>query len=248
MSGRGEAVNRRQDWAAHDYAVALAKTDFPRGSKLLALEGEATALRYMQQAEGLGKNATPLVADSPSQRRALLAELMAKQHPVYLTRELEGIGSQYSFSGDGVLVRVWPRGQAQSGAPTHQVDALFADGQLRLEGYDLVKLDQAGGPALRLALYWRPTTPLTQTLKLSLRLQSPDGAPLRWPDGQAVQRDQYPLRLVAKTPEWLAGERVRDVYDFPVPANTVGEAARLVAILYDEQTLAEAGVWSAPAP
>jgi hypothetical protein len=161
---------------------------------------------------------------------------------------LEGINSRYSFSGEGVLVRVWPRGHAQSGEPAHPVVAQLVDGRLRLEGYDLVKLDQAGGPALQLALYWRPTTPLTQTLKLSLRLQSPDGTPLRWPDGQAVQSDQYPLRLVAKTPDWLAGERIRDVYNLPIPAAAVGEPAQLVAILYDAETLAEAGVWSVPAP
>jgi hypothetical protein len=120
---------------------------------------------------------------------------------------------------------------------------LFAAGQLRLEGYDLVKLDQASGPALRIAFYWRPLAPLTQTLKLSLRLQTPEGAPLFWADGQPVQADQFPLRLVANTPDWVPGEVVRDVHDLALPPSAAGQPAQLVVILYDADTLAEAGVW-----
>jgi hypothetical protein len=248
VGGRGESVNRRHDWAVHDYAVALAKVDFPPQSRVLALEGEATALRYLQAAEGLGRNATPIVADDPAQRRVLLADFVSQERPVYLTRELEGIGGQYSFTGEGPLVRVWPRGAAQTADPTHPADALLANGQLRLEGYDLLWLDQAGGPALRLALYWRPIAPLTQTLKSSLRLQSPDGTPWLWPDGARVQRDDYPLRLVAKTPDWLPNERICDVYDLPIPPSMHGQPGIMRVILYDEATLVEAGAWSAPVP
>ena len=241
---RGPIINRSQNWAAHDYAVALAKTDFPPGSWVVALEGEATALRYMQQAEGLGRNATPIVANDVALRRATVAERVAKGVPVYLTRELEGISTLYSFSGDGVLVRVWPRGRAVVGEPAHPVDAPFAEGRLRLEGYDLDKLEQAGGPALRVALYWRPQTDLTQRLKLSLRLHSPDGAPVLWPRGEPVQEDFFPLRLVAPTTDWVPGERIRDVYHLPIPADAVTRPAQLVVIAYDADTLAEAGRWS----
>lgn len=243
-SGRAEPVNRRQDWAVHDYAVALAKVDFPPGSRVIALEGEATALRYMQAAEGLGRNATPVVADDPDRRRALLAELSAQGVPLYLTRELAGIGSAYSFTGSGPLVRVWPRGQAQAGEPSHLQAIDFAGGQLHLEGYDLVKLEQAGGPALEVTFYWRPQTVLPRPLKVSLRLQTPAGAPVRWPDGQPVQHDAFPLRMVALTSDWLPGERVRDVYSLPVPNGARGRPARLVAIVYDAETLAEEGLWS----
>jgi hypothetical protein len=46
------AVNRSESWAAHDYAVALAKVDYPTGSHVVGLEGEMTALRYMQKPRG----------------------------------------------------------------------------------------------------------------------------------------------------------------------------------------------------
>ncbi len=246
VTGRGPWVNRSQDWAAHDYAVALAKVAFPPSSRVIALEGEATALRYLQTAAGLGQNATAVVADDPSLRQARIAEFVAAGVPVYLTRELSGIEQQYSFSGEGPLIRVWPRGAAAVGDPSHMLDLAFAEGQLRLEGYDLERLAQAGEPALRLALYWRPTSPLTQTLKVSLRLQQPDGSALYWPDGQPIQGDFYPLRLVAPTTTWAVGERIRDVYELPFPRAFLANAPpmHLVAIVYDAESLQEVGAWS----
>lgn len=241
--GRGAAVNRSQAWAVHDYAVALAKVDFPPNSQVVGLEGEMTALRYMQQAEGLGRQATPVVADDPARRWQIVEALVQAGQPTYLTRELDELAQRYSFSGEGPLVRVWPRGQAQVGSPTIRVETSLVDGQLLLEGYDLVKLDQAGGPALRIALYWRPQTVLTQTLKLSLRVQRLDGTPVQWPDGQAVQEDHFPLRLVAMTPTWLPGELVRDVHYLPIPTSVVGQPAHLQVLLYDAETIVEAGLW-----
>jgi hypothetical protein len=198
----------------------------------------------MQQAEGLGRNATAVTADDPTQRRALIDKLVAQGTPVFLTRELAGLGPVYSFTGDGPLIRVWPRGQAQTGEPTHPQALDFAGGTLWLEGYDLVWLDQAGGPAIQVALYWRPTAPLSQTLKVSLRLQTLDGAPVQWPDGRVVQEDLFPLRLVASTLDWVPGERIRDVYTLPMPPTAGASPLRLTAVVYDAETLAEVGVWS----
>ena len=44
--GRGAPVDRSHDWAAHDYAVDMAKVNFAPGSRVIGLEGEMTALRY----------------------------------------------------------------------------------------------------------------------------------------------------------------------------------------------------------
>ncbi len=246
VSGRGPWVNRSQEWSVHDYAVALAKVPFPPESQVIALEGEATALRYFQTAEGLGENATAIVADDPILRQAKLAEFVEAGLPVYLTRELGGIESLYSFSGEGPLIRVWPRGEAEVGEPSQSLALTFAEDKLRLEGYELERLAQAGDPALRVAFYWRPTTTLTQTLKVSLRLQQPDGTPLYWPDGQPIQGDFYPLRLVAPTTTWVAGERIRDVYELPFPREFLTNPLpmQLVTILYDAESLQEVGTWS----
>src|SRR5690606_31956913 len=72
-AGRGLAIDRSGDWAAHDYAVDLAKVEYAPGSRVIGLEGEMTALKYMQQAEGLGPTATPIVANDEEMRRAAVA-------------------------------------------------------------------------------------------------------------------------------------------------------------------------------
>lgn len=246
--GRGPWVNRSHDWAVHDYAVDMAKVDFPAGSRVIGLEGEMSALKYMQQAQGLGNAAKAVVADDPGRRRKAVAAGLAAGAPVYLTRELEGIADQYSFTGEGPLVRVWPRGQAQAGQPAFARDDAMAGGRLVLEGYDLQRLDWAGGPVIRMALYWRPQAPLTETLKVSLRLVGPDGAPLTLPDGAPAVMDRLPLRQVAPTSTWVPGQLVRDVYEVAWPPSAQPGSTKVQLILYDSNTLEEQGRIEAPAP
>ncbi len=133
--GRGPGVNRSGDWRAHDYAVDMAKVPFPPGSTVIGLEGEVTALKYMQAAEGLGTNATPVAADDPQRRREVLAQAVAAGAPTYLTRELEGVAEDYSFSGDGPLVRAWPRGARtgrRTAEPARRAHGRWAPGAERL--------------------------------------------------------------------------------------------------------------------
>ena len=238
-TGRGPAVDRSETWAAHDYAVDLAKVDFGPGSRVIGLEGEMTALKYMQQAEGLGLAATPIVANDEEMRRAAVAEGIAAGAPTYLTRDLPGIATQYSFSGEGPLVRVWPRGQVSEAQPSMPTALSLLDDRLAVEGYDLARLDWAGGPVLRLTLYWRPATELDRDLKVSLRIVDAAGNVITRPDGEPATLDASPLRQVAPTSSWAAGVQVRDVYDLPAPPFPAD--ARLLAIVYDAATLAEAG-------
>ena len=243
LGERGVIINRSQTWDVHDYAIALAKVNFPPGSRVIGLEGEATALKYMQQSAGLGLHATAVVADDPETRRQLIAAAVTQGQPTYITRELNGIEDRYSFSGEGPLVRVWPRGKAAVSRPQHPLDVVLANQTVTLEGYDLDVLKEAGGPTVRVAFYWRPTIQLSQTLKLSLRLQHPDGTPLLWPDQRAVSEDHFPLRQVAQSQTWLAGEVIRDVHTMRVPAANAGQPTRLQVIVYDANSIIEVGRW-----
>ncbi len=235
IGGRGASVNRSDDWAAHTYALALAGVDFPPESWVVGLRGQMSALQFMQASAGMAVNAQAVALDNPDERRQFVVESVAAGLPVYLTQEVAGIEDAYSFSGDGVLVRVWPRGEAQPGAPSRPLDLSLADGQLLLTGYDISHLNQPGPPTLRAAFYWQATAHLTQRLKLSLRLL--DG------NGDVIQaEDRYPLRQVASTNTWLPGEVVRDVHDLPLPS----AATQLLVIVYDEATMAEVGQFTLP--
>jgi len=243
--GRGAAVNRSNDWATHDFAVDMAKVDFPPGSHVIGIEGEITALKYMQQAEQLGLAATGVVANEPAARRDALAAALAAGAPAYLTRELEGIAGNYSFTGAGPLVRVWPRGEVAEQAPAQRSDLALLGGRLLLEGYDLQRLAWAGGPAARLTLYWRPATTLDRDLKVSLRIVDAAGNPLAQADGSLAVVDAYPLRQVAATTTWAPGVQVRDVHEIALP---VGADAHLLLIVYDAASLEEVGRLEAPLP
>jgi hypothetical protein len=246
---RDPAINRRHDWAAHDQARRMAQANFPPNSQIIGLEGEMTALRYMQAAEALGTNASLITAKDPAQRRALVESLMAKGAPVYLTRELEGIENAYSFSGEGDLVRVWPRGKSQVSVPVSstmelaggRVPLLLDDGHVQVEAYALHPIAGVAQPAQELTLYWRLLAPTDKTLKLSLRLLDSTGAPVQWPDGRDAVEDRFPLHQVALTPQWLPGEVIQDVHTIQLPPAILGEAAILLAIIYDAATSLEEG-------
>ena len=246
---RDTLINRSQDWARHDQAVAMAKVDFPSDSRVVALEGEATALKYMQQAAGLGLNAQAIFARDGGEaaRRALVTKFVTEGIPVYLTRELPGIETHYSFSAAGPLVHVWPRGKAVVAPPQHLLDEAMVDGALQLVGYDLDVLNEAGGPTLRLGLYWRPRLQLTQRLKVSLRLLDGDGNAMPWADG-VPNYDRFPLRQVAYTDQWVPGELIRDVQYARLPTGLVVPPAAVQVIMYDAETIQEMGRWQTVLP
>ncbi len=246
LDGRLPVQNRSGAWAAHDLALHMAAADFPPGSRVLGLEGEITALRYVQRAHGAAAGVETIAADDEAARRAWLDASLADGVPVYLTRELPGTASAYSFSGEGALVRVWPRGETQAGAPATPLDERFAGGALALLGVEWRPLPGAEGRTAELALYWQPQQPLTQTLKLSLRPQNADGTPVLLPDGTPMQKDHVPLRGTAATPDWVVGETVRDVYTVPLLPGVPG--ATLAIIVYDAATLAEVGRLQTPLP
>lgn len=234
--GAAPLTNRRDDWAVHNYAVAMAKVDFPPESRVIGLEGEMTALKYMQQAEGLGLNALPVVENDPARRGGLITALAGQGAPVFLTREVGGIEEQFSFTGAGPLVRVWPRGETVTPAPTVSANVAIGDEPLAVVGYDLVRLDQPGEPALRLTLHWLPTGPVSRAYKVSLRPADAAGAPLL-DRGTPLVVDAFPLRQVARTYQWAPATIVTDVYD--VPLGSPADAAHLTVIIYDAETAAE---------
>ena len=234
---------QRLIWNIHDYAVAMAKVDFPPDSRVIGLEGEMTALKYMQQAEGLAQNAVAVVADDPMQRSLLVDQMVAAGYPTYLTRELPGIETSYSFSGHGPLVRVWPRGESEAGTPQSMAHMEMADGRLVLTGYDLMWLEEAGGRALRVVFYWLPVQELNERFKVSLRLLNRQGEPIHWPTGDPVVEDRFLLRQVAHSDQWLVGEVVRDVHRLKVPGDMMEDVIALQAILYHAETGQERGRW-----
>ncbi len=137
---------------------------------------------------------------------------------------------------------------AQAGEPQNSLDVPMDEGRLVLKGYDLRRLDWAGGPALRANLYWQPTAALPRVLKVSLRLLDATGTPFTYPDGSPATLDEYPLRQVAPTTTWVPGETVRDVYTLYLPPAALKQPGTLQVIVYDAETVEEVGRWETALP
>lgn len=237
--GRGAAVNRHDDWDKHDSARLMADIPFPPGSVVVGIEGEITALRYMQAAEGLAQNATLVGHNDLDARRAAVETAMAAGHPTYLTRELPGLEDRYSFSGEGALVRVWPIGTAQVAPPSYPLDRTMAAGALRLVGYDLRHPDLTAQPWLEVTLYWQPQARLESVLKVSFRQINTQGELITWPDGRAAVEDRFPIHQAALTSQWRVGQLIRDVHLLPIPPTQAEGLTHLQVIVYDSVTVAE---------
>lgn len=232
--GRAQPTRHTDNWHMHDLARLMAAANFPPGSRVLGIEGEITALRYMQVAEGRAPGVHLIAADDPAQRLARLEETVAAGYPVYLTRELEGIGPRYSFAGEGALVRVLPRGtpitplKASAGPPLTVTEAIA------LTAYHIQRTDFTVKPYIELLLDWRVTAPTAQVLKLSLRLLDADGTPVRDAAGLPVMEDRFPLHQVAWTSEWPLDATVRDVHYVALPPHIPPAGPlRLLVIVYD---------------
>jgi hypothetical protein len=260
--GRGAAVNRRHHWAAHDQARRMAQTAFPPNSRVVGLEGEMTALLYMQIAEGLAANATLITANDPDKRRATIEQFVNSGAPTYITRELDGIADVYSYSGEAELVRVWPRGESQTTLPAPE-DAiaygerikplnplLLDNGRVQIEAYRFRPVAGLAQPTEELTLYWRVVQPTDKTLKVSLRLLDAGGMPYQWPaqdgeEGRQAVEDRFPLHQVAPTPTWVPGELIQDVHTIQLPPSLYSsaqvESPILLVIIYDAATALEEG-------
>ncbi|MEM7127737.1 MAG: DUF2723 domain-containing protein [Chloroflexota bacterium] len=227
-------VDRRDTWMAHDLAVEMAKVNFVPESRFVGLEGEATALLYMQEAEKFAPNVIPLWANDETLRLQLVDQLMEQAYPVYISRELPGIEDRFSFSGEGPLVRVWPRGTIEPKTPERSLNIAYLDGTLLLDGIDVVRLEQAGGLSLRIMFYWRPQSELVNRIKLSLRFVDPiSSEPIVSADGSAFISDHFPLQQVTFTEYWVPGEQIRDVYTLLIPTTTDEDSILHLPTLYN---------------
>lgn len=249
-AGRAPLPDRSDIWRYHDRARLMTLADFAPGSRVVGIEGEKTALRYMQVAEGRATDVTLLAADDPAARMAQVEAALAADQPIYLTRELGGIAERYSYDGAGLLVRIRPRNEpAASGRPAAAAMPAEAaieppisvgDGSLTIQGYSVQRIATTAEPYVALTLYWRKAAPTAQMLKVSLRALDPSGTPLLWPDGTPVTADEFPLRRMARTPDWPIDDLIRDVYYLRLPSTIPPEPQRLLVIIYDETTIEEA--------
>ncbi len=242
--GRGAAVDRSDNWAAHQYAYLLADSGYPSGSRVIGIEGEMTAIRYMQASEGLAAAVTTQTADDPAVRAKAVSSSIAQGTPTFITRELSEISTQYTFSSLGEAVQVWPRGQAQVQPVANTLKMDVIPDALRLHGYELVVRDVPGGQVIEVTLGWLPTKRIDEVVKVSLRLIHDDGSPVLDADGIPVVVDEFPVRQAALSTDWAQDQLIRDTHTMTMPS--ADDPLSLLVILYDAETAQELARFEAP--
>ena len=227
------ALDRSQTWEVHDYGMDMLRQP-EEGGTVIGLLGEMTLMRYFQWTQGMRADVMTVAADSEAGRHEAIDRLLAQGVPVYITRPLAGLPDRYSLTVAGPLVRVWPEGRAMLPPWSHDVGVDFLESRLRWLGYDIVWLHQRIGNVARVRLWWQVVTPLEADYKVSARLLDSTG-------NQVVQVDDVPVHNTYPTRLWRAGEIVLDGYDLPLPQDAAAPPYRLLIILYDPATGAEAG-------
>jgi hypothetical protein len=104
------------------------------------------------------------------------------------------------------------------------------DNGISLVGTDLASTQVAGGAWLRFTLIWQTERPLDKELTVFTQLIGPDGQV--W-----GQRDNQPGGGWYGTPLWPLGQPVADHYAFQIQAGAPAGSYRLIAGLYDAETL-----------
>ena len=110
----------------------------------------------------------------------------------------------------------------------HRLDANL-ENQVALLGYDLPEAVIVPGQALPVTLYWQATREMAASYKVFAQLLGPDGV--------LAQIDAIPVAWTRPTTGWVQGEVVTDAYELAIPGDAPPGTYRLIAGLYDEQTL-----------
>ena len=222
-----------QRWAVHDYGIDMLSQPLEDNAVVIGILGEMTLLRYFQRTEGLRPEVVTIVADRDEERLAAVEGALGAGQAVYITRPIHGLPERYSLSALGPLIRVRASPTTAIPTPQHPLAVDLTD-SLRLLGYDAAVMLPHQQTTVRLTLHWQVLAPLGADYKVSARLLDGEGH-------QIAQIDDVPVHNTYPTSRWKAGGTITDVYDLTVPPDTPSGQYRLLIILYEPDTLAEAG-------
>ncbi len=137
----------------------------------------------------------------------------------------------YPQAAGTTLIALWPEPRRQLPGGVTPLNLDFGN-QLRLVGWEIVKMDQSlppGGssrPNWQVALYWQAVKPLNNDYTMSVR-------PL-WAgqmisvEGEPVIQDHQPVWGFYPTSRWRPAELVRDVYALSLPFPITPDAVQVV--------------------
>lgn len=113
--------------------------------------------------------------------------------------------------------------------------------QIELVGYDLPSATARSGDKLRLVLYWRAQTPITENYTVFTHVADASGRPV-------AQHDAEPLDRAYPTSVWKVDEVIRDSIEIAIPPGTPKGDYRLLVGMYLHATGARLPMTNAETP
>ncbi|MDE3087967.1 MAG: DUF2723 domain-containing protein [Chloroflexota bacterium] len=205
-------------WDMHDYGLDILNQPLEKNATIIGIQGEMTLLRYFQENQGLHPEVQTIAADKEPARLAAVADALAQNRVVYLTRPLKGIEENDSLDSVGPLIRVLPKAATDAPRISHPLDPAQEFGAVRLIGYDmdasrLTAIQDIwhaeSGRFLRVTLYWQATDKIANDTMVSLKL-------LRGDQRVFGQIDHRPVLDAYPTTAWRPGEIIADTYALPL--------------------------------
>jgi len=201
---------------------------FVEPNSIIAADWEQfTPLWYFQRVEGWRSDVTVM---HPIYR---WTEALATGRPVYLSRNVAGIGEPYHLTAAGTLIRIAETPDLQLPSDIHPT-AIKWENKIELAGYRFYQTDFSTGYVWPVSLHFRALEPLNANYSISVRLFTKDGTQLWSEDRQHFVLGMYP------TTRWLPGEVVGDYFEIPFPRHIPAGRYRLGIILY---TFTSDGNW-----
>jgi hypothetical protein len=219
--------DRSDAWSVDRLGRAWLSSAEP-GSAVIGILGETTLMRYFQVTQGLGPGVELVASDDERLRLDILAWLVDRGRPTYLTRPLPGAPQAFALDAAGELIRVSrPQPEAAEASGTEIAPGLY------LAGWQSAVSEHHGRASLDVSLRLSAPTGLPEPLKLSVRA-SRGGRVVAAVDAEPVH-NAYPTQL------WRPGEVVEDYYRLEMPVGDTGGPMDLSLVVYSPQTGAQVG-------
>jgi hypothetical protein len=225
-AGRYPAIDQSENRQARVRWEALLAEPLPSASILVSNDrDDMMPMWYFQYVDGVRPDLMglfPLITPEVSTLGQVLDLALTTGRPVYLIKEMPGIGIKVAVETEGLLWRVVEDYSTMQ--PAHPLQASLA-GALTLAGYDLMPPSPAPGETLRVSLYWRPQYPLQAEYHSFVHLLDASGQ-------RIAQSDQRPGGVYYPTTLWRVGESLRDDHLLEIPLSAAGGGYTLLAGMY----------------
>ena len=233
-------INQSDNVVARDRWQTILQQPIPNSAILMSNDrNEIMPMWYYQYVDGQRPDLLglfPLIVTDAAYVNVgrVLDRALTSDRPVYLIKEMDGLGLKADIEPEGVLFKVtsYPSSTPSFENPVELPEVLVTASpgnphseSIKLLGYDISPEMVQPGDEIAVTLYWQPTQPLTVNYTSYLHLLTEDQQRLAQSDHQPGG-DYYPSSY------WQIGEILHDMHVLSIPTDTPEGEYRLHVGMY----------------